>query len=88
MDEIPGTSAEKPMWMAIMPQPPKPRDVIILTIVSLAPVALALLMQKPALRQAMKMKLCHTVKVSSQMTADFFQVIADNAASEYARAKL
>lgn len=86
--EIPGTKPDNPMWMAILPQPPKPRDIIIITLVSIAPIALALLMQKPALRQAIQMRALHTVKIGAQNTADFFTDLANKSATQYQKVQL
>jgi broad-specificity NMP kinase len=87
VNELPGQK-DNPMWMAIIPQPPKPRDMILITLVSLAPIVIALLMQKPSLRQAIQMRAFHTTKVASQNVADFFQVIATKSAQEYQKVQL
>jgi hypothetical protein len=86
--EIPGNKPENPIWMALTMQHPKPKDVIIHSVVLLAPIAIAILMQKPALRQYIKMQAFHTSKSVCQDIADFWQVMATKSAQGYQKAQL
>jgi hypothetical protein len=61
---------------------------LIVIAVSLAPVAIAVLMQKPALRQAIQMKIFHTSKIACQHVADFFQIMATKSAQEYQKVSM
>lgn len=61
------------------------RDALIVTLI---PVAIALLMQKPALRQALAMKSAHYARRFCQAQADFWQSMATGAAQAYNRARL
>lgn len=88
MDKILGEKPESPIWMALVPVAPKFRNAVIFTLLSVAPVALAILMQKPALRQTIKMRAFHITKVSCQEMADFFQVMATKSAQEYQKVQL
>lgn len=88
MDTVLGEKPESPIWMALVPIPPKFKNAVIFTIISVAPVAIAVLMQKPSLRQALKMRTFHMTKVSCQGMADFFQVLATKSAQEYQKVQL
>jgi hypothetical protein len=81
---------DNPLWMAWsgVSHKPKLKDVIVLTAISVLPVVMAVLMQKPALRQAIKMRVFHDVRIAFQATADVCQDIATKAAMEYQKAKL
>jgi hypothetical protein len=87
MSEI-GSEPGKPVWMAFVPNKPKMKDAIILTILSIMPIALAVLMQKPALRQAIQMRTYHTSKIICQDMADFWQVMATKSAQGYQKVQL
>lgn len=80
---------ENPVWMAVSGvQKPKVKDIVIVTVISLAPVAIAILMQKPALRQAIVMRFWHYSRATTQAIANTFQDCATKAAMEYNKAKL
>lgn len=85
---IPGEKPEAPIWMALVPVDPKVKHLIVFTLASVAPVAIAILMQRPAMRQAITMRMCHISKVVCQETADFFQVLATKSAQEYQKVQL
>lgn len=85
---IPGEKPETPIWMALVPVDPKLKNIVIFTLASIAPVAIAILMQKPSLRQAIVMRSFHISKVVCQETADFFQVLATKSAQEYQKVQL
>lgn len=87
MDQI-GRDADNPVWMALIPQKPKGKDVIAMTLISIAPIAIAILMQKPALRQAIVMRTCHITKNVCQDMADFWQIMATKSAQAYQKAQL
>lgn len=55
-----GDNPKDPIWMSYVPAKIKFTHVLLVTGISVAPVALAILMQKPALRQAIIMRVCHT----------------------------
>jgi hypothetical protein len=83
-----GTEKENPIWMALVPVKPKLKDAIALTLISVAPIVLAILMQRPALRQAIKMRTLHFTKEYCQEIADVFQILATKSAQEYQKVQL
>lgn len=87
MDDI-GRKPQNPVWMALVPQRPKGKDMTIVLLMSVAPIAIAILMQKPALRQAIRMRAFHTTKIACQEMADFWQVLATRSAQAYQKAQL
>lgn len=87
MEDI-GRNSDNPIWMALIPQKPKPRDMAVMMVLSIAPIAIAILMQKPALRQAIIMRTMHTTKEVCQEMADFWQIMATKAAQGYQKAQL
>lgn len=52
-------SPANPLWMAYVPTKIGLRRAFIVTAISITPVALAVLMQNPALRQSLQMKFYH-----------------------------
>ncbi len=58
------------------------------TIMSIVPLVIIILMQKPALRKAIVMRTAHYGKETSQYLADFFQTTANKCAQEYNKARL
>ena len=58
------------------------------TIMSIIPLAIIILMQKPAMRQAIVMRTAHYGKEASQYLADFFQNTATKCAQEYNKARM
>jgi len=81
-------SKDNPLWMALMPREIKVKDFAIAVVLTVGPIAIAMLMQKPALRQAIRMRILHTTKEASQSLADAFQTIATKSAQGYQKAKL
>lgn len=71
-----------------MPVRPHLKDIVIVTAISVAPIAIAILMQKPALRQAIVMKYFHYSKELAQELADVFQSMATKAAQGYQKASM
>jgi hypothetical protein len=64
-------TAHKPMHVVLSSmKPPTAKEAIGLTLVTLAPIALAVLMQKPALRQALAMRASHYGKQFCQWQID------------------
>ena len=57
-------------------------------LVTCVPVAVAILMQKPALRQTFVMRATHYARVFCQSQADFWQNLATGAATAYNRARM
>jgi hypothetical protein len=84
----PGEKPESPIWMALVPVDPKIKNMVVFTLASIAPVAIAILMQKPQLRQAIAMRTMHTSKVICQDMADMFQTLANHSATAYQKAQL
>jgi hypothetical protein len=88
MEQImPGTK-DNPIWMSFSPRELDKKALVIAIIVPLIPVAIAILMQKPAYRQAIQMRFFHSSKIASQRVADFFQVIATKSAQGYQKAQM
>lgn len=85
---VPGEKPEAPIWMAIVPIDPKFKNVVLLTLASIAPVAIAILMQRPAMRQAIAMRTLHFTKEVCQETADMFQTLANHSATAYQKVQL
>lgn len=67
------------------PQMKQLRDAMIVTIV---PVGIAILMQRPDLRQAIAMRLALYSKSFCQANADFWQTLATASAQAYQKARL
>ncbi len=82
-----GDKPDNPVWMAWVPVKPNTKQAIMLMIFSIAPVAMAILMQKPALRQAIQMRMFHGSRITCQNVADFFQILATKSAQEYQKAR-
>lgn len=55
---------------------------------TILPVAIIILMQKPALRQSIRMRSAHYGKEICQPLADFFQKAATGFAQEYNKARM
>lgn len=87
-DKILGSDVDTPIWMALKAQRPKAKDMILVTAVSIAPVIIAVLIQKPALRQAIVMRALHTSKEFCQEMADFWQKLATKSAQGYQKVQL
>lgn len=88
MNEIVPNDQNNPLWMALVPRPIEKKALIIAIALPLIPVAVAILMQRPAMRQAIQMRFFHTSKVVSQHMADFFQIMATKSAQEYQKAQM
>jgi hypothetical protein len=84
MEKVLGENAEAPVWMALVPVQPKLKNIAF----AIAPVVIAVLMQKPALRQEIMMRVCHVSRIGFQATADFCQVMATKSAQGYQKARL
>jgi hypothetical protein len=87
MDEQ-GTSKNPLVMKVIPPEPPGLGALIRMTILTVAPIAVAIIMQKPALRQAIVMRATHEAKYFCQRMADFWQDMALKAGTAYNKAKL
>jgi hypothetical protein len=88
MKEVMAGTKSNPLWMAIMPREIKVKDFAVAIALTVAPIGIALLMQKPALRQAIQMRACHASKVSCQSMADMFQTLATKSAQGYQKASM
>lgn len=80
---------KNPMWVAIKnPEPLPAKRFVIALAISLAPVAIAILMQNPALRQRLIMRGASCTRRFCQSQADMWQRAATNAAQTYNKARL
>lgn len=82
-------SNENPIVMKLVPgDPPGMAALIRMTVFTVAPIAIAIIMQKPALRQAIVMRATHEAKNFCQTMADFWQDMALKMGTAYNRAKM
>lgn len=79
---------ENPVYMRFMDAEVSPGKFILMTAVTLAPVAIAILMQKPALRQAITMRLWNTATVVSIRQSEFWLAIAAKTERRFQIAKM
>lgn len=81
-------TAKNPLVMKMVPSdPPGFAAFLRITVLTVAPVAIAIIMQKPALRQAIVMRATHEAKTLCQGMADFWQDMALKMGTAYNRAK-
>jgi hypothetical protein len=66
----------------------KPTDLLWATVITVVPVAVVILMQKPALRQELAMRWWRAVRNATQAQADFWQTVSDQARQNYWKATL
>jgi len=84
-----GGTASEPIWIrTVRDDASLFKDLGPAILITLIPVAIALLMQKPALRQAVVMRTAHASKVFCQGQADFWQGLATRSAQVYNKARL
>lgn len=84
-----GTSPETPVWFrTVRDDSSLVKELAPALLMTLIPVAIALLMQKPALRQAIAMRAAHASKSFCQGQADFWQDMATRSAQMYNKARL
>jgi len=84
-----GTSPETPVWFrTVRDEGSLIRELGPALLLTLIPVAIALLMQKPALRQAIAMRAAHASKAFCQIQADWWAGMATRSAQAYNRARL
>lgn len=82
-------SNENPIVMKMIPgDPPGIGAFIRITVFTVAPIAVAIIMQKPALRQAIVMRVTYDAKKFCQAMADFWQDAALKMGTAYNRAKM
>lgn len=74
--------------MSIVPAPISVRHALIASSMAILPVVVAILIQRPALRQAIQMRGLHVAKESCQEMADFWQKLATKAAQQYHKTTL
>lgn len=80
---------ENPIVMKLLPgDPPGMTALVRMTLFTVAPIAIAIIMQKPALRQAIVMRSTHEAKKFCQGMADFWQDMALKMGTAYNRAKM
>lgn len=83
-----GASPATPVWIRSVREEGLLKELAPAILVTLIPVAIALLMQKPALRQAVAMRTAHASKVFCQGQADFWQGLATRSAQVYNKARM
>lgn len=81
-------SLGKPVYVAISTARPNFKDSLAMMAVTILPIAIAVLMQKPALRQMLMMKATHAGKEFCRIQADFWNKAGDSCAMAYNKAKL
>ena len=81
-------SETNPVRVAMSPVEIKPGRMFLMVAVSVLPVAIAILMQRPDLRQAIVMRVHLTSKAICQRQADFWQTAATRSAQAYQTARL
>jgi hypothetical protein len=69
-------------------EPQSTKTLLISAFFTVLPVAIVVLMQKPALRQSLRMRSAHYGKEICQPIADFFQKAATGFAQEYNKARM
>jgi len=78
-----------PVWVAIKnSEPISGKRIIAMLTVSLLPVAIAVLMQNPALRQRIVMRTASAARKACQSQADMWQSAATSMAQTYNKARL
>lgn len=65
-----------------------PQELLWATLMTAIPVAVVILMQRPALRQALVMRGWRGVRTVAQAQADFWQTLASTASTNYWKATL
>jgi len=88
MYEMPGETPQNPVYMKIMGTDATPAKLVFVGLLTLAPVAVAILMQNPALRQQLVMRLWHSGEVVSGKTARAFEITARKCHMKYDLARL
>lgn len=89
MNAIEIGTAQKPMHIVLSSmKPPTAKEAVMLTLVTVAPIALAILMQKPALRQAILMRATHYGKEICRWGADICNKGGDACAQTYNKVRL
>lgn len=81
-------SVGKPVYVALSTSKPSMKDFVLMTLVTIVPVAIAILMQKPALRQSLVMRATHLGKEFCHLQADMWNKAGDSCAVAYNKAKL
>lgn len=88
---IPVTPIERGTWKnpvhVSMTARPSVKDTIGMVLITVLPVAIAILMQKPALRQMLIMRATHMGKEFCRMQADFWNTAGDELGTMYNKAK-
>ena len=64
------------------------KSLIRMTVYTAVPVVVALMIQRPAMRQMAWMRVTHGAKTFCQLNADFWQELALKAGTAYNRAKM
>ena len=87
MDGEQGT-AKNPIYMAFVPQDPNVRMLVKSVIWTVVPIGVALLMQRPELRQRLIMRGSRTVSDSCFTMGEFFHGLALRAGTVYQKARM
>lgn len=78
-----------PMHVALRTgKPPSMKDLIGITLISVLPIAIAVLMQKPALRQMLVMRSFHYGKEVCHGMADALNKAGDMCSTQYNKARM
>jgi len=83
-----GETPQNPVYMRIMGTDATPGKLIFVGLLTLAPVAVAILMQNPALRQQITMRLWHSGEVTASQTSRAFEIMARKCHMKYDLARL
>ena len=69
-------------------EPQSTKNLVLSALFTVLPVAIVVMMQRPALRQSIRMRSAHYGKEICQPIADFFQKAATGFAQEYNKARM
>lgn len=83
-----GQHPDMPVWIRTVRDEGLIKDLAPALLITLIPVAIAILMQKPALRQAIMMRAAHVSKSFCQSQADLWQSWATKSAQVYNKARM
>jgi hypothetical protein len=81
-------SLGKPVYVALSASRPSIKDALGMILVTVLPVAIVILMQRPALRQSLVMRGTHVGKEFCRIQADFWNKAGDSFGTAYNKAKL
>lgn len=79
---------DQPLFMAVLPPDIKMRQLVFNMALTAIPVALAIIMQKPALRQAIVMRVSRDARNMCRDLSDFFLDMSLKAGTMYQKARM